>query len=79
MVNETFSQVLFIQFLANILTLCSTVYYLSFYMTVADFASSAVYTFCMFVQIFIYYWAGNEIMIKVAVVIFRLWRSYAPQ
>ncbi|XP_032676599.1 odorant receptor 22c-like [Odontomachus brunneus] len=64
MVNEIFSQVFFVQFLGSILILCSTVYYLSSHITIADFANLAVYTCCMFIQIFIYCWAGNEVILK---------------
>lgn len=67
MVNEVFSQVLFVQFFGSILILCSTVYHLSSHVTIADFASLAVYTFCMFVQIFVYCWAGNEVILKVVI------------
>ncbi|XP_011869942.1 PREDICTED: putative odorant receptor 85d isoform X1 [Vollenhovia emeryi] len=64
MANEIFSQVLFVQFFASILILCASVYYLSSPITVADFVTLIIFTFCMFVQIFIYCWAGNEVMLK---------------
>nr|XP_012223401.1 PREDICTED: odorant receptor 13a-like [Linepithema humile]XP_012223402.1 PREDICTED: odorant receptor 13a-like [Linepithema humile] len=64
MANDIFSQVLFVQFFGSILILCSTVYYLSSHMTVADFVKLIIYTFCMFVQIFVYCWAGNEVILK---------------
>ncbi|XP_011869943.1 PREDICTED: odorant receptor Or1-like isoform X2 [Vollenhovia emeryi] len=65
MANEIFSQVLFVQFFASILILCASVYYLSSPITVADFVTLIIFTFCMFVQIFIYCWAGNEVMLKI--------------
>lgn len=65
MVNEIFSQVLFVQFFVSILILCSSVYYLSSHITVADFIKLGIFTFCMFVQIFVYCWAGNEVILKV--------------
>ncbi|KAG5314776.1 OR4 protein, partial [Acromyrmex insinuator] len=60
MVNEIFSEVLFVQFFASILILCSSVYYLSSHL-VTDLS---IFTFCMFVQIFVYCWAGNEVILK---------------
>lgn len=65
MVNEVFSQVLFVQFFASILILWTSVYYLSSHITVADFVKLVIYTFCMFVQIFVYCWAGNKVILKV--------------
>ncbi|KAG5329989.1 OR4 protein, partial [Acromyrmex heyeri] len=64
MVNEIFSEVLFVQFFASILILCSSVYYLSSHLTVTDFTKLSIFTFCMFVQIFVYCWAGNEVILK---------------
>ncbi|XP_019699155.1 LOW QUALITY PROTEIN: odorant receptor 46a [Harpegnathos saltator] len=64
MVNEVFSEVVFVQFFGSILILCSTVYYLSSHVTLEDFANLAVYTICMFVQILFYCWAGNEVILK---------------
>ncbi|CAL1679058.1 unnamed protein product [Lasius platythorax] len=64
MVNEVFNQVVFVQFFASILILCSSVYYLSSHITVEDFVKLVIYTFCMFVQIYVYCWAGNEVILK---------------
>ncbi|XP_012524485.2 putative odorant receptor 85d [Monomorium pharaonis] len=64
MANEIFNQVLFVQFFASILVLCSSVYYLSSHITITDFIKLAIYTLCMFVQIFVYCWAGNEVIRK---------------
>ncbi|KYN30668.1 Putative odorant receptor 71a [Trachymyrmex septentrionalis] len=64
-VNIIFNQVLFVQFFSSILVLCTSVYYLS--MHVKDLSAAApllVYTICMFVQIFVYCWSGNEVMLK---------------
>ncbi|XP_014485792.1 PREDICTED: odorant receptor Or1-like [Dinoponera quadriceps] len=63
-VNEIYSQVFFTQFFASILVLCSSVYYLSSHLTLEDIATMGTYTFCMFVQIFVYCWAGNEVILK---------------
>ncbi|KMQ89939.1 odorant receptor isoform a [Lasius niger] len=63
-INNVFSQVIFVQFFASILVLCLTLYHLSSHMTIADFVTLIVYTLCMFVQIFVYCWAGNEVMLK---------------
>ncbi|XP_011869939.1 PREDICTED: putative odorant receptor 85d isoform X2 [Vollenhovia emeryi] len=63
-INDIFSQVIFVQFSTSALVLCSTIYYLSFHITVTTMATLTVYTFCMFVQIFYYCWAGNEVTLK---------------
>ena len=70
MVNEIFSEVLFVQFFSSILILCSSVYYLSSHLTVIDFTKLTIFTFCMFVQIFVYCWAGNEVILKVVITFF---------
>ncbi|XP_011869936.1 PREDICTED: odorant receptor 46a, isoform B-like [Vollenhovia emeryi] len=64
LVNDVFNQVLFVQFFASIFTLCTSTYYLSSHTTVEDFVKLVIYTFCMFVQIFVYCWAGNEVILK---------------
>ncbi|XP_072761984.1 odorant receptor 4-like isoform X2 [Anoplolepis gracilipes] len=64
MVNQVFNQVLFVQFFASILILCTSVYHLSSHVTLVDFVKLVIYTFCMFVQIFVYCWAGNEVILK---------------
>ncbi|XP_011705074.1 PREDICTED: odorant receptor 46a, isoform B-like [Wasmannia auropunctata] len=64
-VNIIFNQVLFVQFFGSILVLCTSVYYLS--MHIAEFSGIAtllVYTICMFVQIYVYCWSGNEVILK---------------
>ncbi|XP_018406210.1 PREDICTED: odorant receptor Or1-like [Cyphomyrmex costatus] len=64
-VNVTFNHVLFVQFFSSILVLCTSVYYLS--MHIKELSAAApllVYTICMFVQIFVYCWSGNEVMLK---------------
>lgn len=67
MINDVFSQVIFIQFFVSILILCSIVYHLSSHSTFTDIATLIVYAFSMFVQIFVYCWAGNEVMLKVVI------------
>ncbi|XP_018406209.1 PREDICTED: odorant receptor 46a-like [Cyphomyrmex costatus] len=64
-VNVIFNQVLFVQFFASILVLCTSVYYLSIHITeLSGTATFLVYTIGMFVQIYIYCWSGNEVILK---------------
>ncbi|XP_018372533.1 PREDICTED: uncharacterized protein LOC108767274 [Trachymyrmex cornetzi] len=64
-VNSIFNQVLFVQFFSSILVLCTCVYYLSIHIQELSAAASLLaYTICMFVQIFVYCWSGNEVMLK---------------
>ncbi|XP_077279164.1 putative odorant receptor 85d [Temnothorax americanus] len=65
MINDVFSQVIFVQFSTSILVLCTLVYRVS-YMTVIDIASLTCYLICMFMEIFYYCWAGNEVTLKSA-------------
>ncbi|KYN07118.1 Putative odorant receptor 71a [Cyphomyrmex costatus] len=65
-VNVIFNQVLFVQFVASILILCTCVYYLSINITeLSRAATFFVYTIGMFVQVYIYCWSGNEVILKV--------------
>ncbi|GAB1867166.1 Odorant receptor [Camponotus japonicus] len=64
MINKVFSQVIFVQFFASILVLCTSLYHLSSHMTITDIISLIIYVLCMFVQIFVYCWAGNEVILK---------------
>ncbi|XP_011633609.1 odorant receptor 67a-like isoform X1 [Pogonomyrmex barbatus] len=66
MINDVFSQVIFVQFFVSILVLCSCLYHLSSHLTFTDVTTLIVFIFSMFVQIFIYCWAGNEVMLKSA-------------
>ncbi|XP_025266863.1 odorant receptor Or1-like [Camponotus floridanus] len=63
-INKVFSQVIFVQFFASILVLCTSLYHLSSHMTITDIISLIIYVLCMFVQIFVYCWAGNEVILK---------------
>ncbi|XP_011705076.1 PREDICTED: uncharacterized protein LOC105460329 [Wasmannia auropunctata] len=63
-VNVIFNQVLFVQFFGSILVLCTSVYYLSAHSSLSETATLIVYTVCMFVQIYVYCWSGNEVMLK---------------
>ncbi|XP_032667811.1 odorant receptor 46a-like [Odontomachus brunneus] len=63
-VNSIFNEVLFVQFFCSILVLCTSVYYMSKHITDSEVIGITVYTSCMFVQIFIYCWSGNEVMLK---------------
>ncbi|CAL1679396.1 unnamed protein product [Lasius platythorax] len=64
MVNRIFNQVLFCQFCGSILVLCTSVYYMSTHITGSEVATLSAYTICMFVQIFVYCWSGNEVILK---------------
>ncbi|XP_012059527.1 PREDICTED: putative odorant receptor 71a [Atta cephalotes] len=65
MVNVIFNQVLFVQFFASILVLCTSVYYLSIHIrNFSGILPFLVYTIGMFVQIYIYCWSGNEVILK---------------
>ncbi|XP_072762545.1 uncharacterized protein [Anoplolepis gracilipes] len=63
-VNVVFNQVLFVQFFGSILVLCTSVYYLSAHITESESATLIIYTICMFAQIFVYCWSGNEVILK---------------
>ncbi|XP_024875309.1 uncharacterized protein LOC112456788, partial [Temnothorax curvispinosus] len=64
-VNVTFNQILFIQFFVSILVICTSVYYLSMHITeLFEIGLFVAYTICMCVQIYIYCWSGNEVMLK---------------
>jgi len=60
-----FNQVFFIQFSGSILILCTSVYYVSMHMMESESATLIVYTFGMFVQIYLFCWSGNEVILKV--------------
>ncbi|XP_018372522.1 PREDICTED: uncharacterized protein LOC108767263 [Trachymyrmex cornetzi] len=78
-VNVTFNQVLFVQFFSSILILCSSVYYLSIHITELSAAASLlVYTICMFVQIFVYCWSGNEVILKSTSITDAIYRMNWP-
>jgi len=66
MINEIFSQVIFVQFFTSILVLCASLYHVSSNPTITGLATMIVYILTMFVQIFIYCWAGNEVMLQVS-------------
>ncbi|XP_011146335.1 odorant receptor 46a-like isoform X2 [Harpegnathos saltator] len=65
-VNSIFNQILFVQFFSSILILCTSVYYLSSHITESESATLIIYTICMFVQIYVYCWSGNEVILKSA-------------
>ncbi|XP_014485793.1 PREDICTED: uncharacterized protein LOC106750171 [Dinoponera quadriceps] len=64
-VNSVFNQVLFVQFFGSILVLCTCVYYVSMHIGETEATGILAYTICMFVQIFVYCWSGNEVTLKV--------------
>ncbi|XP_072767710.1 odorant receptor 4-like isoform X2 [Anoplolepis gracilipes] len=63
-VNSIFNQVLFCQFFGSILVLCTSVYYISTHITGSEVVTLASYIIGMFVQIFVYCWCGNEVILK---------------
>ncbi|XP_019698822.2 odorant receptor 46a isoform X3 [Harpegnathos saltator] len=63
-VNGVFNQILFVQFFGSILTLCTSVYYLSSHIMEITAATMVIYTAGMFVQIYVYCWSGNEVILK---------------
>jgi len=63
--NIVFNPIFFVQFFSSIIVLCTSVYYLSRHITESGSATFVVYTIGMFVQIYIYCWSGNEVIIKV--------------
>ncbi|XP_011869110.1 PREDICTED: putative odorant receptor 71a isoform X1 [Vollenhovia emeryi] len=65
MVNVIFNQVLFVQFFGSILILCTSVYYMSTHISnPSEAVTYLVYTIAMFIQIYIYCWSGNEVILK---------------
>ncbi|XP_019887005.1 odorant receptor 42b isoform X2 [Ooceraea biroi] len=69
--NSIFNQVLFFQFFGSILVLCTSVYYMSTHISGSEAATLPAYTVCMFVQIFVYCWSGNEVILKATVAVLR--------
>ncbi|KAL0112594.1 hypothetical protein PUN28_012115 [Cardiocondyla obscurior] len=66
-VNIVFNEVLFFQFFGSILVLCTSVYYLSMHIKeLSAIVFLLMYTICMFAQIFVYCWSGNEVILKSA-------------
>ncbi|KAH0953477.1 hypothetical protein HN011_008987, partial [Eciton burchellii] len=62
--NIVFNPIFFIQFFSSIIVLCTSVCYLSRHIRDSGSATFIVYTICMFVQIYIYCWSGNEVILK---------------
>ncbi|KAL0112603.1 hypothetical protein PUN28_012117 [Cardiocondyla obscurior] len=64
-VNVIFNPVLFVQFSGSILILCTSVYYMSQHITDrSESLTLLVYTIGMFIQIYMYCWSGNEVILK---------------
>nr|XP_012223385.1 PREDICTED: odorant receptor Or2-like [Linepithema humile] len=63
MVNIIFNQVFFVQFFSSILVLCTSIYYLAEHITETRAATLLLYTIGMIVQIYLYCWCGNEVML----------------
>ncbi|XP_032667639.1 odorant receptor 4-like [Odontomachus brunneus] len=64
--NNAFNQVLFVQFFVNTYILCTVVYYLASHIMDSHSIFLMLYTICMFIQIYIYCWAGNKVILKSA-------------
>ncbi|KAL0112576.1 hypothetical protein PUN28_012112 [Cardiocondyla obscurior] len=66
-VNIVFNEILFFQFFGSIIVLCTSVYFLSKHIKdLSAIIFLLMYTVCMFAQIFVYCWAGNEVILKSA-------------
>lgn len=65
MINDIFSPVIFVQFFVSVLVMCMNLYYLTTHTKLEDILGFAVYTVAIILQIFIYCWGGNEIILKV--------------
>ncbi|XP_071639460.1 odorant receptor 46a-like isoform X2 [Temnothorax longispinosus] len=64
-VNTIYNQVIFFQFFESILVLCTCIYYLTMYINeLFALANFLAYTLCMFLQIYIYCWSANEVILK---------------
>ncbi|KAL0112614.1 hypothetical protein PUN28_012119 [Cardiocondyla obscurior] len=63
-INYLYRHVIFVQFFVSILVLCSTVYHVSSHLTVKTLTTLIVFLFSMFVQIFIYCIAGDQVTTK---------------
>ncbi|EZA59464.1 ObirOr5-E26 [Ooceraea biroi] len=73
--NSIFNPIFFVQFCGSIIVLCTSVYYIAGHITDSESATLLVFTICMFVQIYVYCWSGNEVMlksVKVADIIYHL-------
>ncbi|XP_025991542.2 putative odorant receptor 85d isoform X2 [Solenopsis invicta] len=64
MINDVFSQIIFVQFFTSTFVICLTIFYLSSHMTIENLSTYSVYVICTFVQIFMYCWAGNQVTTK---------------
>nr|UEN71232.1 olfactory receptor 49 [Gregopimpla kuwanae] len=65
-VNDAFSIVIFMQCAVSTFVLCISIYTLSRLDEISTkFIFIVVYTTCMLIQIFVYCWFGNEIMLEV--------------
>nr|UEN71222.1 olfactory receptor 39 [Gregopimpla kuwanae] len=63
--NATFSHVIFVQFAISIIVVCTSLFKLSKMKIMSgEFLSMILYLLAILVQIFIYCWYGNEVMIK---------------
>jgi len=65
MINENFRIIIAVQFTASTLVLCSNMYQLAKSSLNAAYVPLILYTSCIFLQILIYCWYGNEVRLKV--------------
>jgi len=64
-VNTIFNPIFFVQFFSSILVLCTSIYYLSRHITNSGSATFVIYIIALFVQIYVYCWSGNEVIVEV--------------
>jgi len=63
--NVIFNPIFFVQFFSSITVLCTSVYYLSRHITDSGSSTFVIYTISIFVQIYVYCWSGNEVILEV--------------
>ncbi|XP_026828388.1 odorant receptor 94a-like isoform X1 [Ooceraea biroi] len=63
-INENFRIILAIQFAVSTLVVCSNMYQIARTSLSAEYIPLMLYTSCMFTQILIYCWYGNEVKLK---------------
>nr|XP_012230503.1 PREDICTED: odorant receptor Or1-like [Linepithema humile] len=64
MINEKFRFIIVVQFAVSTLVVCSNLYRLAETTLSAKYIPLILYTCCMFTQILIYCWYGNEVKLK---------------
>lgn len=65
--NDTFSEVQFLQFFVSMLVTCTTIYQLSRQSIMSfGFIMIVSFLFCMLLEMFMFCWYGNEIILDVS-------------